>query len=384
MNSCKKLILLWIVMVVGLTLSCRKAAKGIAQAPEIEWMKIYEKYFQGLAFEYAEKGGYVVVGETRTDENKRWYPFLLVTDIFGDSIWAIVLKEYMDGRGHDVKQLADGGYVIVGTINNAPREDDERIFCVRIDSIGNIIWQKTYGGDSIAYGNSVELTDDGFIIAGATSSFGYKKAVLYLLRIDRNGQKIWEKKYCEELRGEAKDIIRTSEGSFIVTGWIFVDGYNAYLAEVDNQGNCIWFKDYACEGGGWSVIETTDGGYAIIVDAKERSYIIRTDSIGNAIWVEAIGKDKSETRCISIEQTTDRGYIVTGAVHAYMRNLNAISGYSFFIAKTDSMGKTEWTKSLIEKGYGCGLRVRKTSDGGLILSGTKKGNACLIKLKPEE
>ncbi len=260
--------------------------------------------------------------------------------------------------------------------------------CIRTNSVGNITWEKTYQGDKTAYGSQIELTDDGFIIVGASSSSGYREAKFYLLRIDKNGEKLWEKKYSEEFRGEAKNICQTSDGNFIITGWIFIQDYNVYLLKVDIKGNCIWFKIFNCDENfgscGWSVKESSDGGYVIIGDKGEKSCIIKTDSLGDTLWMEAIGRNDSKIRCLSIEQTTDGGYIVSGAINTYMEELKGWIGWNIYITKTDSIGKIKWVESLRDQGNGYGQEIRQTNDNGYILTGMLDGDMCLIKLKSEK
>ena len=373
-------------MVVGLTLSCRETLHDFGNPPEVEWIRIYENYSSGHGIKIRPNEGFVVVGN-KYSKDKGYWPFLLTTDSRGDSVWSVVFEEYERGSGRDVRQTIDGGYIMVGTIYET-RGEDERILCIRTDSIGNTIWIKNYAGDKTAHGSSIEQTDDGFIIAGVTSSFGNMEVKLYLIRIDENGEKIWEKKYGEEFRSGAMDILRTSDGNFINVGWIGIEDYNVYILKVDIAGNCIWSKKYRCDGNynidGYSVAESSDGGYVIIGYAVEKSYIIKTDSLGNTLWMEEIGLDETKTRCLSIEQTADGGYIISGAVSSYKGDLNGWSGWNIYITKTDSIGGIQWVKSIGNQDNGCGQEIRQTEDNGYIVTGMLDGNMCLIKLKPEE
>ncbi|MBA7669952.1 hypothetical protein ES703_78092 [subsurface metagenome] len=374
-------------MVVGVTLSCRRSIHDFGNPPGVEWIRVYENYFQGNAVEFTSNGGYAITGETHTSDRGEGKPFLLITNSSGDSVWTIVFEEYEEGSGRDVRQTIDDGYIMVGTSKSIGK-DDENIFCIRTDSIGNTIWAKKYAGDKTAYGSSIELTDDdGFIIAGATSSFGIGHENLYLMRIDENGEKLWERTYGEEFRSEAKDIRRTSDGNFIITGWIVMQDYKVYLLKVDNEGNCIWSKKYGCDGnfgaGGWSVKETSDSGYVIIGDATEKSYIIKTDSLGDTLWMKEIGSDEAKTRCLSIEQTADGGYVISGVVSSYIEKYSR-NRWDIYVAKTDSIGGIQWAKSMGEQGMDYGCEVRQTKDSGYIIAGILHGDMCLIKLKPEK
>ncbi len=373
-------------MLVGLTLSCRKSIHDIGTPPGVEWTRVYENYFSGYTVVITSNGGYAIAGGTPSSVKNK--PFLLITNSSGDSVWAIVSEGNEEGCGRDVRQTIDGGYIMVGTCKSASKED-ESIYCIRTNSVGNIIWEKTYSGDKNAYGSSVELTDDnGFIIAGATSSFGIGQENLYLVKIDENGEKLWERTYGEEFRSEAKDIRRSSGGNFIITGWIVETfKYSVYLLKIDNEGSCIWAKKYGSEEfggiGGWSVRETSEGGYVIIGDAGERSYIIKTDSYGDTTWIKEVGSDEAKIRCLSIEQTTDGGYIISGALSSYIEKYRR-NWWDIYVAKADSSGEIQWVKSWGEQGIDHGNDIKQTSDGGYIITGILQGDMCLIKLKPEK
>ena len=102
------------------------------------------------------------------------------------------------------------------------------------------LWQKTYGGsyDDEAYAIT-PTKDGGYIVAGYTSSFGNGGDV-YLIKIDKNGNKIWQKTYGGSDLDEADAITPTEDGGYIVAGWTYSFGNgkkDVYLIKLDKNGN---------------------------------------------------------------------------------------------------------------------------------------------------
>jgi hypothetical protein len=151
---------------------------------------------------------------------------------------------------------------------------------------------KTYGGTNWDEAFSVQQTSDGgYIVAGRTYSFGAGYWDIFLIKTDANGNIIWAKTYGGTDFDEAFSVRQTSDGGYIVAGETnyFVGGVNIFLIKTDANGNIIWAKTYG--GTDWddalSVQQTSDGGY--IVAGKTNSFgavgfdifLIKTDANGD-------------------------------------------------------------------------------------------------------
>ena len=118
---------------------------------------------------------------------------------------------------------------------------------------------------------------------------------------------------------------------------------------------------------GFSVEETTDGGYILIgatsnaIDGGD-TRLIKTDAEGNLEWEKTFTQGES-SHGFFVQQTGDGGYILTGMV------VSSTSNVDVWLIKTDSKGNTEWNKTY-DKGFvDLGVCVRQTADGGYILVG---------------
>ncbi len=106
-----------------------------------------------------------------------------------------------------IKSTSDNGFIIAGSMNPASESVGRDIWLIRMNSDGNVVWQRTYGGQEDDYATSVSPTaDGGFIVVGWTHSFGVNNRTIWVLKVDTNGfipqedvfvtRNITENRYC--------------------------------------------------------------------------------------------------------------------------------------------------------------------------------------------
>jgi hypothetical protein len=143
--------------------------------------------------------------------------------------------------------------------------------------------------------------------------------------------------------------------------------------KTDALGNQLWQKTFGGTGNdeGYSVQQTTDGGYIIVGVSTQKGsggyeiYIIKTDSSGNLIW-ERIYGGTSEDAGDSVQQTSDGGYIIAGYTSP-LKGYSTLSDVGFsdiYLIKTDSYGKQLWRRTYEGKGNDKSFSVQQTTDGG--------------------
>ena len=210
--------------------------------------------------------------------------WLVKVDANGDEEWQ---KNY-GGSGTDkpssLIQTTDGGYAIAGNKNDAD------VWLVKVASNGDKQWDKTYGGSGSDEANAlIQTTDGSYVLAGA---YGYSSGVndSWLVKVDSNGQKQWDKKYGESSYDVFSSLVQTKDGSYAMAG--FTDkghstgGHDFRLVKVANNGKKQWDKTYG--GSGYdstnSLIQTTDGGYAMAGYTGNKdgndSWLLKVDSKG--------------------------------------------------------------------------------------------------------
>jgi len=278
-----------------------------------------------------------------------------------------------DDVGNCVQQTTDGGYIITGdTYSYGAGSND--VWLIKTDFDGNKIWDKTFGGTNIDWSNCVQQsTDGGYIITGSTWSFGAGECDVWLIKTDSDGNEIWNRTFGGKDYEIGYSVQQTTDGGYIITGGIGDYYYSdVWLIKTDSDGNEIWNRTF---GGkdvdyGISVQQTTDGGYIITGDTYSYGagsndvWLIKTDSDSNEIWNRTFGGPNSDLG-ISVQQTIDEGYIITGYTELY-----SIPGWGdVWLIKTDSNGNKMWDKTYGIIHVSFGNSVKQTTDGGYIIAG---------------
>jgi hypothetical protein len=279
-----------------------------------------------------------------------------------------------DDWGYSVQQSSDGGYIIAG-ITDSFSAGNHDVYLIKTDAGGHMTWQKTFGGVSTDSGFSMQqTTDEGYIIAGYTKSYGAGGNDVYLIKTDVNGNLTWEKTFGGAGNDLGYSVEQTADGGYIITGLtgsLGAGGNDVYLIKTDAGGNLTWEKTFGGASGdlGYQVQQTTDSGY--IISGRTDSfgsggsdvYLIKTDAGGNLTWEKTFGGSSDDTG-YSVQQTTDGGYIISGRTDLY-----GTGHCEVFLIKTDADGNMIWENTFAIAYYEKGISVQQTEDGGFVIAG---------------
>lgn len=238
-------------------------------------------------------------------------------------------------------------------------------------------WSRTYGGPGDEEACSlIQTKDGGCVMAGCTPSVDEGWRDMYLVKTDGGGNVEWTRTYGTfGFASIGRSVIQTSDGGYAIVGEIIFlsgnSGYDAYLVKTDANGNMEWNKTYGIFSGqrhdyGYSVIQTVDGGYAFAghVNSGEAgrygdAWLVKTDSVGNMQWNNTFGGSARDL-AESVVQTSDGGYAIAGWTESYSTD------GSLYLVKTDEGGKMQWQETYP---YGWGHSVIQTTDGGYATTG---------------
>ncbi|ACK42564.1 lipoprotein [Dictyoglomus turgidum] len=371
----RKFFLLLSVFLIFSLLISGCAPKKDTTPPQQVWQKTYGGSSSDYAYsiQQTSDGGYIVAGYTWSfgAGNRDFY--IIKLDSNGNKVWEKTYGGSNDDWARSIQQTSDGGYIVVGgTYSFGAGYAD--FYIIKLDSNGDKVWEKTYGGSENDVARSIQQTSDGgYIVAGGTSSFG-AGGDFYIIKLDSNGNKVWEKTYGGSDDDWASSIQQTSDGGYIVAGGTYSFGAGSadfYIIKLDSNGDKVWEKTYG--GSSWdrasSIQQTTDGGYIVAGYTNSFGagngdfYIIKLDSNGDKVWEKTYG-GSSYDEAYSIQQTSDGGYIVAG----YTESFGA--GYSdFYIIKLDSNGDKVWEKTYGGSNDDEASSIQQTTDGGYIVAG---------------
>jgi hypothetical protein len=287
--------------------------------------------------------GYIITGRTSSFGNGGYGVYVIRTKQNGDTLWTKVYGNVGWDSGLKIKQTADGGFVIHGARNlsGGPPFD---MFLMKINNIGDMLWAKTYGGSNDEGGNFLSIcVDGGYIIGGATQSFGVGGYDILLVKVDSAGNIQWAKTYGGTLDDGGINILQTSDGGYIVCGVTksYGTGDNdAFLMKVDSNGNVQWAKKYdeSVDYRMWGLVQNSNKEIVLAGDRGDLSTsnrdgcIIKTDSIGNVKWCKTYFGGSDIDLLFGLSLCQDYGFISAGISYS------TITNYDVFIVKTDSAG----------------------------------------------
>ncbi len=306
----------------------------------------------------------------------------------GKDLWIVKLnaarqvqwQRSYGGEGDDdlvvIKQLRDGGYIVGSTSQSNALGDKtsagqggKDLWILRLDSQGNIIWQKTYGGRYEDELVSVLETKDKGLLIGANSnspmsmdkgaeSFGMRD--FWLIKLDEKGSERWQRIFGGNQDDVLSEIHELEDGSYLV--------------------------------GGTSNSEVS-GNKTVSSNNSSDFWLLKLDSNATVIWQKSYGEAQSNLLTSVIDD--QKGNYLLGGF-----GINTVKGelkYQYLGIQVNSDGDQVWDKHISSSGVDILRKAVQTRDGGFVFAGTSDGkpNASkevnkgrndfwIVKLKKEE
>jgi len=314
-------------------------------------------------------GTYVVAGYTS-------YPYgldalLIKVDNEGNEIWTRYIGDSAYESIYCIQETTDGGYIMTGIRTSS---GGQGVYLLKTDTDGIEQWHKTFYHSQVSGGNYVQqTTDGGYIIVGFT---GYEISQweflsdIYIIKTDSLGNKLWDNTFGETGLDYGKGIVQSADGGYVVVG-ISNSGTSTdvYLFKTNSIGNAvIWSRTFGGEMPytGYSIDQTIDGGYIITGSANPDAveydvYLLKTDSCGIEIWsntYDAGGFDIG----YCVQETFDSGYIIAGSCE--------VNGRNCYVIKTDIDGEIQWSEIFGASYWDTANSILQTADGGYIVAGS--------------
>jgi hypothetical protein len=297
---------------------------------EMEWSAVYG----GRGNEYGHDAlpladGFLLVGYTTSFGAGSRDIYVVRTDARGSARWA---RHYGDkGRDDAVAVCAvGGGFVLAGTTSSRGAGEED-VYVLKIDGDGNELWTGVFGGERSEMASSVGVTAGGdILVAASTGTYGKGNDDFYLLRLDADGRKIWEKSYGNKgQRGYGYDwcggMALTGDGGALLAGHTDCqDVQNVYILNVDAAGTEQWsrvmgrrpFIDY-----GNAVSVGPDGrcwvaGVSKSVDGNNDLWLACLDAAGKVVFERIIAAAGAEW-VTAVEVTAAGEVLVLGQTDSY-------------------------------------------------------------------
>ena len=250
----------------------------------------------------------------------------------------------------------------------------------------NLIWEKTYGGPSDDRAFFAVPAGDGYLVVGSSRSIAVNTTVGWILKLDENGNEVWNKTFLEGFGMEIRYAVNLTDGFLLVGNQFLASGdVNGYVAKIDFEGNLLWqtFLDGGSVNKLFSGIATSDG-FAVfgLTQSNDNSpsaaWVVKLNGDGNVVWNETYGQP-NETALRSGVLAQDGDYVVAGYT-----DLPNVNNYDFYLLQIQPDGSLVWNKTYggiqSEKAYS----MTKASNGyvlvGEIESQTTSTDAWVLKV----
>lgn len=221
----------------------------------------------GVSVRLASDSGFILCGST-SSYGEGTDIYVIKTDSNGDSLWTATYGGSAGESGAAVRTAVDSGYIVIGSTGSYG-DGYSSVYLVRIGELGDTLWTSAYGGSRADFGHSVETTNDkGFILAGTTAPDGKNFYDAYLVKVDSLGLLEWEETYGGEYEDRAYSVKATADGGYIMAGTYEGSGdrkLDVFMVKTDPIGGVEWSDSY---GGAES-----DYGRMVLLDDNQ-DYIV--------------------------------------------------------------------------------------------------------------
>jgi hypothetical protein len=337
-------------------------------------------------------GGFAAVGYADAGGATGTDVLLVRFDAAGDTLWTHSYGGDREDFGWDLVESPESGFFIVGyTEATSPGQED--VLVLRVDSLGALLWERTFdeGGRDRAW--SAALAAGGGIVLAAESEDverGYRDALVMHVRAD--GEPQWTRTIQEPGDQRVYSVARTEDGAFVVTGTTGTDARrahrNVYVARVNADGHVEWTRSFgdASDDVGHGVIALTGGDVLVTGYGGTRSnggtdiYLLRLDRRGDLIWWHHHGGPENERAMMSASRKSG-GFVSVGFSMQP-------SPMDVIVWESDASGAVLSEDRLHHGGGDRGVMILETRDGPYALVGmlghsrSRTGNFSVLWQRP--
>ncbi|MBF9253004.1 T9SS type A sorting domain-containing protein [Pontibacter sp. 172403-2] len=389
-------------------------------------------YLLGGYAAYGSRGdkGEIPSAYDRDYAGRGGYDFWIIkTDKHGNRLWNRTYGGTADDYLNRIIPTKDGGYLLAGSSKSGLGGDkteasqgDQDYWIIKISSDGTKQWDKTYGGsrfddlrkvNQLSNGNYLLVGQSNSPLSGDKSQPSWGSRDYWVVMIDSNGNKLWDKRYGGSGREDLESFTKTPDGGFLLAGSSASGksgdktqdsqgGKDYWLVKINSSGTMLWDKAY---GGNkddvlYSIGITGNGEYFVaghsssgksgdksqISQGGSDYWMLKLSKTGAKLWDKSFGGAGDET-LRSIIQAKDGGYVLAGSSDSGVsgdKTQPSQGGTDYWLVKTDEQGNKEYDQRFGGAGNDEFRYIQHTPDGGYLLGGRSDSGASGDKSQPSQ
>lgn len=315
-------------------------------------------------------------------------PFISVTSQITLG-WEKAIGGSEDDSPSSITPTIDGGFIVVGSTKSTDGEAQGQnqgasdVWILKIDNNGNVLWETSFGSDRDDWASGVLQTKSGdlFIVGTALGNVESVDSLyagdIWVLRLNSRGEQIWTKSYGSDKVDFAIEIIEDKHSELVILGDSFGSNNNLMLFKIDTLGNEIWSRIYDSDRqmSAASIVENSRGGYAVVgvATGSYDCFVMEVTENGELIWEQIIAGSQSD-HFYSIVNTPDGGYIIGGSTSSTDGDFSSFNSRGPFLMKLNKDGEIKWINKTdnSEMNQSTHLSIVPHSDGSFVAIGTKR------------
>jgi hypothetical protein len=282
--------------------------------------------------------------------------YFLNLDSLGNTLWSKSYGSIYNDYGRFIHKLANGGYIISGVFADTTSgviAGNNQMFLAKILPNDLLDWSFSYGsGYSEAAKKIIITNDEGYIMVGYTDTYGAGGTDMYVVKTDSMGTIQWSKSFGGTGSSDiAESLIQLSDSSYVIVG--MTNSYGAgnsdvYVIRIAHDGSLIWSKTFGGSNGDVASSICMSHDNNLIISGSTTSfgsglcdvYLLKISLNGDLLWSKTFGGSNNDFGN-SVKKTFDGGYILSGQTNSF-----GLGSYDIYIIKTDSLGNSYCNESL--------------------------------------